>query len=579
MKLGLDLRTSLTQTLTPQQIQYLKLLQLPVLQLEQQVIQELEGNPMLEEINFEIPEVTSESDISEEVFAQDYSEPPRLEETYSRDDGFHAEDSKEKFMDETGDPFEFYKMLYQDDNSYALKGKASGQEEDEMEPYQIKSPTSFIEDLLQQLRMLDLTPEEFIIGEHIIGNIDTDGYLRRSLHDIVDESNISIAEINLEIINLFNKEHSDDDSDEPVNPASQYAISEDVIEIILRRNAKLNNDYYKKGNGNSSVPKQNQIEDKLLKPVDFMMGERVLKQIQSLDPPGIASRTIQECLISQCKALPKFHAPQKLALEILEKTYDAFAMKHYHIITKTLEVSDEYLKEAIEVIKKLNPKPGGGDPQTEINQVIPDLLIEKDIETGELMISVNDSRIPALKLSNAYDKMKKEARYKLFNKETREWIRNKYEDAKFLIQAIRQRKNTMLKVMTAIAGLQKDFFYEGPSALKPLIYKDVSETTGLDISTICRIVNGKYVQTDFGTLELKFFFSESLPNEDGEEISTTVIKQIIKDIIDSETKDKPFSDEKIAEELKNKGYMVARRTVAKYREQLKISVARLRKEL
>jgi len=168
---------------------------------------------------------------------------------------------------------------------------------------------------------------------------------------------------------------------------------------------------------------------------------------------------------------------------------------------------------------------------------------------------------------------------KMFNKETREFIRNKYEDAKFLIQAIKQRKHTMLKVMTAIGGLQHDYFEIGPAGLKPLIYKNVAEETGLDISTVCRIVNGKYVQTAFGTTELKFFFSESLPSDEGEEIATTVIKQVLKDLIENESKDKPLSDDKIAAKLKKQGYNVARRTVAKYREQLKIPVARLRREL
>jgi len=184
-----------------------------------------------------------------------------------------------------------------------------------------------------------------------------------------------------------------------------------------------------------------------------------------------------------------------------------------------------------------------------------------------------------IKLSEAYKKIRSEAKYKMFNKETKEWIRNKYEDAKFLIQAIKQRKNTMLKVMTAIAAEQRDFFDLGPAGLKPLIYKDIAEATGLDISTVCRIVNGKYVQTEFGTFELKSFFSESLPTLDGEEVATSVIKQVLKEIIDKEPKNKPYSDQKLVEELKKRGYKVARRTIAKYREQMKIPVARLRREL
>jgi RNA polymerase sigma-54 factor len=313
--------------------------------------------------------------------------------------------------------------------------------------------------------------------------------------------------------------------------------------------------------------------------VNIQDAEHVLLLIQNLDPPGIASRTVQECLIAQCKSIPKPNAAQKLALVILDECYDAFAMKHYHIISKQLEVTDDYLREAIEVIRRLNPKPGGGRDLNVIHTVIPDFIINKDEESNELIITINDSSLPHLRLNTAYEKLKKEARQKQFNKDTREWIRNKYEDAKFLIQAIKQRKSTMLKVMTAIAGLQSSFFYDGPAMLKPLIYKDVSDNTGLDISTVCRIVNGKYVQTDFGIYELKYFFSESLKNEDGEDVSTTVIKEIIKNILEKEDKRKPLSDDKISSDLKAMGHNVARRTVAKYREQLKIPVARLRKEL
>ena len=214
-----------------------------------------------------------------------------------------------------------------------------------------------------------------------------------------------------------------------------------------------------------------------------------------------------------------------------------------------------------------------------MNTVIPDFIVELDKESNELMVSLNDTKMPALKVSKAYEILKKNGKIKNFNKETKEWLRQKNEDAKFIIQAVQQRKITMMKVMTAIAYLQKDFFVEGKSALKPLIYKDVADDTNIDISTVCRIVNNKYVLTQFGTYELKFFFSESLPSIDGEDISTTVIKDSLKELIDSEPKNNPHSDELLAKLLKDKGFNVARRTVAKYREQLKIPVARLRKEL
>jgi RNA polymerase sigma-54 factor len=264
---------------------------------------------------------------------------------------------------------------------------------------------------------------------------------------------------------------------------------------------------------------------------------------------------------------------------VLTNAYEPFSMKHYHIIERQLGVTEDYLREAIDVIRHLTPRPGGGTINAEFNTVVPDFTVEVTEDGTDFLITVNDSRLPILRVSTAYERLKKEARFLKFNRETREFLRKKYEDAKFIMQALRQRKNTMLRVMTSIVGLQQDFFRSGPEHLKPLIYKDVSEITGLDISTVCRIVNSKYVQTVFGTFELKYFFSESLTTDDGEEVSTRIIKQKIKELVDVESKNKPLSDEKLCKDLKKLGFNVARRTVAKYREQLRIPVARLRKEL
>jgi RNA polymerase sigma-54 factor len=288
---------------------------------------------------------------------------------------------------------------------------------------------------------------------------------------------------------------------------------------------------------------------------------------------------LKECLLLQLKAKTNPSETEILATRILDKSYDVFVMKHYAVLCRQFAINEDELKSAIDAIRRLNPKPGGMGISIATSTVIPDFVISIDDDTDEIMINVNDTRIPQLKLNKMYEDLKKEARYRKYNKETKEWLRKKYDDAKFLLQAIRQRKKTMLKVMTGIAGAQKDFFRYGESSLKPLIYKDVADVTGMDVSTICRIVNGKYVQTDFGTYELRFFFSESLPSDDGEEISTTVIKQKIKDLIDKEPKLKPHSDDKLMAELKKQGLNVARRTVAKYREQMRIPVARLRKEL
>jgi RNA polymerase sigma-54 factor len=563
MKLSLDLKTSLSQTLTPQQIQYLKLLQLPLVQLEQQVRQEIEMNPMLEEFD-----PNSDFEYAPETNQDFIRETPTVEKPESSDAPFESyNEPPSASIDDQADPFEFYKLVWQDDSDTPSKGKGS-HDDDDFEPFQIKDSVSFLEELSAQLRLLNLSDEDIELAEQILGNIDSDGYLRRDLIEIVDETNAGIEELNLKIKEQINREIALKNSDEGKNPAKKFAISSEAQKIVA---SYADLDYVEEV--------EEDYESRFLKKVNLSDAERVLAVIRKLDPPGIGSRSIQECLISQCEGLPKKNAAQKLALEILKYAYDAFAMKHYQALIKQFEVTEEYMREALEFIRKLNPKPGGFDFTHEHNTVIPDFTVEKDKETGELTVIVNDSRLPALKVNSAYEKIKKESKHKMFNKDTRDWIRNKYDDAKFLIQAIRQRKSTMLKVMTAIAFLQKEFFDYGATSLRPLIYKDVSENTGLDISTVCRIVNGKYVQTEFGTYELKFFFSESLPNEDGEEVSTRVIKQIIKDIIESESKDKPYSDDKISDELKAKGYIVARRTVAKYREQLKIPVARLRKEL
>ncbi|MCX8054549.1 MAG: RNA polymerase factor sigma-54 [Ignavibacteria bacterium] len=588
MKLSIDLKTTLTQTLTPQQIQYLKLLQLPVLQFEQQIRQEIESNPMLEEIS-ELDDLLDGEEIdlfpSEEI---NYAE-PIINETISGEelgssdgDGEFEGEEKELIIDER-DPFEYYEAIWQDESEVSRKSSDDYDEYEDYEPYQINAPTSVIEDLFQQLRVLNLTEEELLLGSHILGNIDDDGYLRRELQEIVDETNSFIANHNFEI----QKREFEKKNNKPIdyykeNPARMYALGEEAAQLlsnVINEHPEIAQNIPKMELYKKFLQKKNENNgERILKQVNIEQAERILKLIQSLDPPGIGSRTIQECLLSQLEHIQNPNDTQKLAIDILRDGYDAFAKKHYHVLLKQFEITEEQLKAVLDIIKRLNPKPGGGDNIVEMNTVIPDFIVVKD-DNGELTIIVNDGNMPQIRLSSAYERLRREIKSQKVNKETREWIRSKYEDAKFLIQAIRQRKATMLKVMTAIAHHQREFFDYGISALKPLIYKDVAEATGLDISTVCRIVNGKYVQTQFGTFELKFFFSESLPNDEGEEVSTTVIKEEIKNIIEQEPKDKPYSDDKISDLLKERGYNVARRTVAKYREQLKIPVARLRKEL
>jgi RNA polymerase sigma-54 factor len=579
MKLSLSMNTSLMQTLTPQQIQYLKLLQLPVLQLEQHIRQELEENPMLEEgednsIELEISSdeahetaATQTTDFQKEALQASGGENTDSGETYGSDI-FEEYAETRDIPDNEKDPFEYYDMAWED--SSETKKKDSDDDGDDY-GFQYKAPVSFIEDLTHQFVLLHLTEEERISGDHILGNIDSDGYLRRDLKEILDEINVEIAEENIARQHEYAEAAIDGGSFlqgmANYNPARDYALidfnEDEEIEIVPKS--------FKKYGSNGS--------GEFLKQVTPEQLEEVLKKIQNLDPPGIGARTIPECLLSQLDTIQKPNAAQKLAREVIEKCYDAFAMKHYHEIAKQLNVNLDYLREALDAIRRLNPKPGGGSAGHEHNTVIPDFIVERDEDGDDFVVNLNDSRVPPVRVSAAYERLRKSARKKQFSKEARDWLRKKNEDAKFLIQAIRQRKMTMLKVMTAIVELQKDFFKNGQSGHKPLIYKDVAEDTGLDISTISRIVNGKYVQTEFGTFELRFFFSESLSNDEGEEVSTRIIKQKIKEMIDKEPKGKPLSDDKLAKDLKAFGYNVARRTVAKYREQLRIPVARLRKEL
>lgn len=551
MKLGQGLfnLTTIQQTLTPQQIQYLKLLQMPLQQLEQKISEELQGNPFLETgDSFEEEQDIQNFDLSFEQNSEDTSQSNLVDYTYEPETP-KIEDYK--------DPFEIYRKIWEEDEISLRKLKADYSDDEDNEPFQFKDTSSFIQELIQQLQVLNLTEEERIIGEQIIGNINSDGYLLTDLNEIVNDTNALIAEINLE----REKELISQQRLNSNNPALEFAIP--LKSKLLVEGKELAE------NGNTNF----------LKPVTIDDVERVLKIVQQLDPPGIASRNLQECLVAQTKAISSEKPGRNIALRVLADGFDLFSKKHFEQLAKKLNITNEELKQAIDFIKKLNPKPGIPDSPAELNTVIPDFIIEKDPENNELLITLNESTIPTLRINKTYEILKKDSKVRKENKEVRDWIRSKFEDAKFLIQAISQRRTTMLKVMTAIAYRQKEFFFKGHSALKPLIYKDIADDTGLDIATVCRIVNNKFVQTDFGTFELKYFFSESLPTENGEEVSTKVIKQVIKEIIDSEPKDKPFSDEQIVEELKKRGYIIARRTVAKYREQMQIPVARLRKEL
>ncbi len=591
MKLGLQLNVGLQQTLTPQQIQYLKLLQLPALQMEQHIRQEIEQNPMVEELGEDGSSLSEDIEINAPIVANEAAELANEANMHVKQSATPADDipdiyemseaeekaaqaarlagptepamtsyeggneqqdlSYDQDIPDDSDAFDFYNMLWQDNGPKSNTESSPGEDDLDYEPFQIKDVKSFEEDLLEQLHFADLNEEEVLLGEQIIGNLEDDGYLRRDLKEVLEDANAIIDESNHERRMAALGANA---QGQKVSDKAAASVDPDTITYA------------------HSSPT-------ILKRLTLAQAENVLHAIQEFEPTGCASRTVQECLIAQLRALPKMNAGQKLAWEILTKAYTQFTMKHYQQIANLLEVSEEYLREAIDVIRRLNPKPGYGSSTQGITTIIPDFVVEPTEDHSDFLISLNDATMPQLRVSKAYEKLKREARYRKFNKETREWMRKKHEDAKFLINAIKQRKSTMLKVMTTIAHLQKGFFEEGPAGLRPLIYKDVAEESAMDISTVCRVVNNKYVQTEFGIYELRFFFSESLTNDEGDEVSTTIIKDKIKDIISKESKSKPWSDDKLAKELKKEGYNVARRTVAKYREQLKIPVARLRREL
>lgn len=476
----------LLQKLSPQQIQLMKLLQLPTIALEQRIKEEMELNPALEE------GVEEDEDVNSELEEENYDD--ATEEENQRDD-FSISD-------------------YMDDDegaSYKLKVNNTSPDEERKEiPFSVG--VSFQDMLESQLGMKDLDDREYQIALYLIGNLDDDGYLRRDLGSIVDD-------------------------------------------IAFSQNINTN-------------------EEEM---------ERLLKVIQEFDPAGVGARDLRECLLIQLKKKQPQLGIIQLATEVVEKQMDEFSKKHYDKISKKLEIDEEILKDVIHEILKLNPRPGNSmaDGQKSFQQVIPDFIITID-DAGELQLTLNSRNAPELRISKAYSKMMEEySRTKdKSSKEASMFVKQKLDGAKWFIDAIQQRSYTLLYTMNAIMEYQREYFLEGDETLlRPMILKDIAERVGLDISTISRVANSKYVQTPFGTFLLKTFFSESLSTDSGEEVSTREVKKILEDCIAAESKKKPLTDDKLTKILKEKGYNIARRTIAKYREQLDIPVARLRKEL
>jgi len=468
--------------LTPQQVQYLKLLQLPTLSLEQRIKMELELNPMLE-LN-EDQELTQELD--------DRTEEPEKQS---------EESAEEK------EPQDDYTIEdYMNDDLSGFKSPEAYKSNDEDDSYE--SPQQSIiplsERLLSQLKMFLSDDEEILLGEEILGNVDEDGYLRRDVALIVQDLNLSFG---------------------------------------------------------------------LTIPVE--KAEGVLQKIFLLDPPGIAARNLQECLIAQLHAGKYPSSLKELGIKILMEYFEDFKLKRFDNLERSLNIGRETLKKVIELIQHLNPKPGEGEFSAQENYITPDFIVEKD--NGDFLITLNDRNIPTLRINSAYKQLVT-PKGKKVSAETKDFVKKKFESAKWFIASIHQRRETLMKVMKIIVERQRTWFDEGES-LKPMIYKDISEVVGVDISTISRVVNSKYVQTEFGVHPLRFFFTSGLESENGEDVSNQVVKQRVKDIIATEPPQDPLNDDKIADILKQAGIHIARRTVAKYREQLGLPIARMRRKV
>lgn len=482
MALKQQLTQRLEQRLSPQQIQLMKLLQVPTIELDQRIKQEIEENPALEE-------------------GLD-----RLEEEYPS--------SEEDYSEDLDGSTDFDLSDYMDDDSADYKTQSNNRSKDDEEYYvPLSGEQSFQEKLVEQLHLLDLDDTQFLIADIIIGNLDESGYLNRDVYALVDDLAFSA--------NVF--------------------VTEKEI-------------------------------------------EEVLQIVQELDPAGVGARDLRECLLLQLKREHDGDITRFTAKKIVENHFDEFIKKHYDKILLKLEIEEEDLKEAIDVILKLNPKPGGSSKETEkpMQQITPDFSVFEF--EGKLELSLNGKNAPDLKVSKEYENMLRAyaegAKKSKTDREAVSFVKQKLESAKWFIDAIKQRQNTLFVTMNAIMNYQRAFFLTGDETnLKPMILKDISEVVGLDISTISRVVNSKYVQTNYGIFSLKYFFSESMSTDSGEEVSTREVKKILAEAIAQEDKRKPLPDDKLTELLQQKGYNIARRTVAKYREQLNIPVARLRKEL
>ncbi|ADY29655.1 MULTISPECIES: RNA polymerase factor sigma-54 [Cellulophaga] len=478
------LQFKLSQKLSPQQIQLMKLIQLPTQAFEQRLKQELEENPALESGKEEAETIEDEYD---DLYDNDTE---KIEAEDINIDEYLSDDEIPDYRTQA--------------NNY------SADDDEKSIPY--AAGTSFHQHLMTQLNTVYLDDKDWAIAEFLIGSVDESGYIRRPITDIMDDLAFT---------------------------QNVFAEEADII--------------------------------------------KVLNLVQELDPPGVAARSLEECLIIQLSRKEQTPAIE-LAIQILEKSFDQFTKKHYKKLLQKHNITEDELKEAISEIEKLNPKPGGsyaGNTRI-IEHIVPDFSIK--IADGELELTLNGRNAPELHVSRQYNNMlegyKNSKTKSKSQKDTVFFIKQKLDAAKWFIDAIKQRQQTLYVTMSAIMNYQKEYFLTGDERkLRPMILKDIADTIGMDVSTVSRVANSKYVDTPYGTKLIKEYFSESMKNEQGEDVSTKEIKKILENVISEEEKRKPLTDDKLAAILKEKGYPIARRTVAKYREQLNIPVARLRKQI
>lgn len=483
MSLKQSLSQKLDQRLSPQQIQLMKLLEVPTMELDQRIKQEIEENPVLEE---------GKDDNDEDFSAEEYDD--------------YGENSDER------EDFDINDYLDDDEPAYKTSVNNKGKD-DEERAIPLSSGNSFQERLMGQLNLQDLSEKQVLLASYLIGNLDDAGYLERDLESIVDD----------------------------------LAFSQNITAS----------------------------EEELAE---------VLEAIQELDPAGIGARDLKECLLLQIRRKQNGDITRYTAMKVLEDYFEEFTKKHYDKIIDKLEIEEDDLRAAINEIIRLNPKPAGSlkESSKSMIQIIPDFEITES--DGDLELTLNGRNAPELKISRSYEKMLRSysegAKLNKSDKEAMLFVKQKLDSAKWFIDAIKQRQNTLFFTMSAIMNYQREYFLTGDETkLRPMILKNIAEIVNLDISTISRVANSKYVQTPYGVFSLKYFFSESLSTDSGEDVSTREVKKILSEAIEAEEKRKPLTDEKLAALLKEKGYNIARRTIAKYREQLNIPVARLRKEL